>query len=102
MMGYNPQNLSIFNAKHLPPNRACMSQTTTRSSNQYVKLIRENPDFRNLWLGQIVSLLGDWFNLIGSAALIATLTGSGVAISGLFVVRMLAPFLVSPVAGVVA
>ena len=102
MTGYNSQNLSIFNAKHLPSNRACMSQTTTRSSNQYVKLIRENPDFRNLWLGQIVSLLGDWFNLIGSAALIATLTGSGVAISGLFVVRMLAPFLVSPVAGVVA
>lgn len=79
-----------------------MQQTPTRASNQYVELVRENPDFRNLWFGQIVSLLGDWFNLIGSAALIATLTGSGLAISGLFVVRMLAPFLVSPVAGVVA
>jgi len=78
-----------------------MSQTTTRSSNEYVELIRESPDFRNLWFGQIVSLLGDWFNLIGSAALIATLTGSGLAISGLFVVRMLAPFLISPLAGVV-
>ena len=78
-----------------------MRQTTARSSNEYVELIRENPDFRNLWFGQIVSLLGDWFNLIGSAALIATLTGSGLAISGLFVVRMLAPFLISPVAGVV-
>nr|WP_290668454.1 MFS transporter [Ardenticatena sp.] len=68
----------------------------------YVTLIRENRNFRALWLGQIVSLLGDWFNLIGSAALIANLTQSGFAVGGLFIVRMLAPFFVSPVAGVVA
>jgi MFS family permease len=59
-------------------------------------------NFRNLWTGQIVSLLGDWFNLIASAALVSQLTGSGLAVGGLFVVRMLAPFLVSPVAGVIA
>lgn len=68
----------------------------------YGALIRGNNNFRNLWLGQIVSLLGDWFNLIASAALIAELTNSGTAIGGLFVVRMLAPFLISPIAGVVA
>ena len=68
----------------------------------YIALIRGNRNFRNLWLGQIVSLLGDWFNLIASAALIAKLTQSGTAIGSLFVVRMLAPFLVSPIAGVVA
>jgi MFS family permease len=68
----------------------------------YTALIRDNSNFRNLWLGQIVSLLGDWFNLIASAALIAELTNSGTAIGGLFVVRMLAPFLISPIAGVVA
>ncbi len=49
-----------------------------------------------------MSLLGDWFNLIASASLIAELTQSGLAIGGLFVVRMLAPFLVSPFAGVAA
>jgi MFS family permease len=53
-------------------------------------------------MGEIVSLFGDWFNLIASASLIAHLTSSGLAIGGLFVVRMLAPFLVSPLAGVVA
>jgi MFS family permease len=53
-------------------------------------------------MGEIVSLFGDWFNLIASAALVAHLTSSGLAIGGLFVVRMLAPFLVSPLAGVVA
>ncbi len=68
----------------------------------YLELVRRNINFRNLWTGQIVSLLGDWFNLIASAALISQLTGSGLAVGGLFVVRMLAPFLVSPLAGVVA
>lgn len=71
-------------------------------STDYIHLIRENKRFRWLWFGQIISLLGDWFNLIASAALVATLTRSGVAIGGLFAVRMLAPFLVSPIAGVAA
>lgn len=56
-----------------------------------------------MWYGQIVSLLGDWFNLIASAILVARLTGvSGQAIGTLFVVRMLAPFLVGPFGGVAA
>lgn len=65
----------------------------------YSGLVRRNASFRMLWLGQIVSLLGDWFNLIASAALVAELTQSGLAVGGLFVVRMLAPFVVSPAAG---
>ncbi|MDX1688721.1 MAG: MFS transporter [Candidatus Promineifilaceae bacterium] len=76
-----------------------MTETTPTG---YLDLVRRNRDFRFLWFGQIVSLLGDWFNLIASASLIALLTQSGVAVGGLFVVRMLAPFIVSPVAGVAA
>jgi len=68
----------------------------------YLALVRGNANFRLLWVGQIVSLLGDWFNLIASASLIGTLTESGLAVSGLFVVRALAPFVVSPFAGVAA
>lgn len=68
----------------------------------YLQLVRQNRDFRYLWLGQVVSLLGDWFNLIASASLVTLLTQSGLAVGGLFVVRMLAPFLISPLAGVVA
>lgn len=68
----------------------------------YITLTRDNRNFRFLWFGQIVSLLGDWFNLIASAALVTALTQSGLAVGGLFMVRMLAPFLISPVAGVVA
>ncbi len=66
----------------------------------YWALIRDYPAWRYLWFGQIVSLLGDWFNLIASASLLGQLTGSGAALGALFVVRMLAPFLISPFAGV--
>lgn len=79
-----------------------MASTTHKSPAGYLELVQNNRNFRFLWFGQIVSLLGDWFNLIASAALIAELTESGVAIGSLFVVRMLAPFIVSPIAGVAA
>jgi MFS family permease len=68
----------------------------------YLQLIRGNVDFRYLWSGQIVSLFGDWFNLIGAAALIAQLTQSGLAVGGLFVIRMLAQFVGTQVGGVAA
>ena len=68
----------------------------------YLQLMRQNPNFRWLWGGQVVSLLGDWFNLIASAILIAELTGSGLALGILFTIRMLAPFAVAPLAGICA
>lgn len=74
----------------------------TPKSASYWVLVRSNANFRNLWTGEIISLLGDWFNLVASAALIAQLSGTGFAIGTLFVVRMLAPFAISPLAGVVA
>ncbi len=68
----------------------------------YGALLRENRNYRFLWFGQIVSLLGDWFNLVASASLVGLLTQSGLAVGSVFVVRMLAPFVVNPIAGVVA
>ena len=69
---------------------------------EYLNLLRRNLNFRYLWWGNVVSLLGDWFNLLASAALITQLTNSGVAISYLFLVRHLPVFLFSPIAGVIA
>lgn len=71
-------------------------------SNSYVILVKNNHDFRNLWFSQVISQLGDWFNLIASAALVAQLSGSGLAIGSLFLARLLPPFLLGPLVGVVA
>ncbi|MEM9777127.1 MAG: MFS transporter, partial [Chloroflexota bacterium] len=79
-----------------------MTTAPTQTTVGYFELLRSNRDFRWLWGGQVVSLLGDWFNLIASAALLAQLTDSGLAIGGLFVIRMLAPFFAAPFAGVIA
>ena len=56
--------------------------SATPSAVGYVALVRQNKKFRLLWMGQIVSLLGDWFDLIASASLIAILTQSGAAVGG--------------------
>lgn len=69
---------------------------------EYLDLLKHNRSFRFLWWGNVVSLLGDWFNLIASAALVTELTSSGVAISYLFLVRFLPMFLFGPIAGVIA
>ena len=70
--------------------------------NEYLTLLRHNRDFRYLWLGSVISQLGDWFNVIAAAELITRLTDSGLALSGLFVARFLPLFLFSPIAGVLA
>ncbi|MYF99099.1 MFS transporter [Candidatus Poribacteria bacterium] len=68
----------------------------------YFEILQTNPNFRWLWSGQVVSLLGDWFNLIASAILILNLTKSGLALGVLFTIRMLSPFFVAPLAGICA
>ncbi len=68
----------------------------------YITLVQANKNYRYLWLSQVVSLLGDWFTLIASASLVANLSGSGLAIGGLFLARLLPPFILGPLVGVVA
>jgi len=68
----------------------------------YWGLINANKNFRNLWFGQIVSLMGDWFNIIATAILTARLTNSGLAVGALFVIRALAQFVTGPFGGMLA
>ena len=68
----------------------------------YLSLLQRNRNFRNLWFARVVSNLGDWFNLLASASLIAALSGAGTAISFLFLARFLPLFVMSPCAGVLA
>ena len=70
-------------------------------SNGYVRLIRENANFRRLWGGNVVSLFGDWFNTIAIYELVKELTGSELALGLVFLTKMLPMALVAPIAGVV-
>lgn len=67
----------------------------------YWRLLRDNPEFAKLWLSQVISLAGDWFNTVVLSALVAKYSdGSGFAVSLFLLSRFLPPFLVSPFAGV--
>jgi MFS family permease len=70
----------------------------------YRELLASNADFRRLWLGQVVSEIGDWLNNIAVLALAIQLAGGrsvGLAIAIYAVARHLPLFVFGPVAGVV-
>ena len=69
---------------------------------QYIHLLRDQPQYRNLWLASLVSMMGDWFNVIGTVILVNRYTDSTVAVGALFLARSLPPFVLSPVVGVIA
>jgi len=65
----------------------------------YVELLRRYPNYRRLWLGGVISFLGDWFNTIALYTAVKGLSGDARAIAAVMVAKMLPPFLVSPIAG---
>jgi len=70
--------------------------------NNYLSFLKLRPKYRSLWLAQVISLTGDWFNTIASVIIINRYAASGLAVGGLFIARSLPPFVLSPVAGVIA
>jgi len=69
--------------------------------NSYLPLLRQNRDFRLLWISQVVSLLGDWFNTIALLALVSIYSnGSGLALSLFLLARVIPPMVIGPIAGV--
>jgi predicted MFS family arabinose efflux permease len=68
----------------------------------YLELLRRNRNFRQLWLGQVVSQLGDWLDTIALYTIVLRLTGSGRAIGLVLVARFLPTFIIGPLSGVVA
>jgi len=69
--------------------------------NPYRALLTENRNYRLLWLGQIVSQLGDWFNSVAVYTLLLELTGSATSVALMIIVQFLPMALIGPVAGVV-
>jgi len=74
---------------------------SNESSIGYFPLLKQNPSFRNLWYGQVVSELGNWVNSIALYALILQLTGSGMAMAAAMMAKLLPMVIISPFAGVV-
>ena len=74
----------------------------TYKSIGYVDLLRRNRNFRQLWLGQVVSQMGDWFDTIALYTIILNLTGSGRDVGLLLVARFVPSFFFGPISGVVA
>ena len=72
------------------------------ASRTYVQLVRENRDFRRLWLGAIISMMGEWFNTIALFFLILEYTGSEFLLGILFTVRMAGFAILQPVIGLMA
>jgi len=71
-------------------------------------VLRENPEFRKLWMSQVVSSAGDWFNRMAVLALIGDLggpnfgTGLGALFAFEFTLRLLPTAIFSPIAGPIA
>ena len=57
-----------------------MANTDTTPATGYVALVRTNVNFRRLWLGNVISLFGDWFNTIALYRTVETISGSALAL----------------------
>lgn len=64
-----------------------------------IELLRTRPRFFRLWVGQCVSELGDWFQLIAVVSIFPTAGKGAAALAGVFLTRYLTAALVTPFAG---
>lgn len=67
----------------------------------YLRLLRENRNFRRLWLAQIVSEIGDWFYTLAIYSLLLQLTGHASSVALALVLQVLPQTFIGPTAGVV-
>src|SRR5690349_22397507 len=63
-------------------------------------LLRQNTNYRNTWLAQVVSEIGDYFNNVAVFALVMERSGSGMVVSGVMLSRAIPAVLAGPIAGV--
>src|SRR5258706_12687598 len=73
-----------------------------QDSFMYLQLLRARPKFRNIWLGAVVSMAGDWFTLLALYSLLLERTRQTEAVGLMLAVRFIPAVLFSPFAGVIA
>ncbi|HWN99834.1 MAG TPA: MFS transporter, partial [Blastocatellia bacterium] len=78
--------------------------TASRTSKQvgYLELLGTNRNFRRLFVGQLISQTGDWFNSVALFTLLLNLTGSSEAVGLILIIKLLPTFFAGPLAGVAA
>ncbi len=67
----------------------------------YLRLLRENRNFRRLSVAQIVSEIGDWFYTLAIYSLLLQLTGHASSVALALILQVLPQTFIGPTAGVV-
>src|ERR1700736_5551741 len=67
----------------------------------FLRLLKNNRNYRYAWIGQVVSEIGDHFNNVAVFSLAVATTKSGLVVSGVMLSRAVPAMLVGPLAGVV-
>jgi len=70
------------------------------SLSAYVRLVRENANFRRLWTAQIVSEIGDWFYSLAIYSLLLQLTGHASSVALALVLQVIPQTLFGPLSGI--
>ena len=66
----------------------------------YFQLLRRNRSFRRLWIGQVISELGNWFNFIAALGLVRVISNASAEVTTIILIARLVPFtLFAPLAG---
>src|SRR5689334_353683 len=76
-------------------------KATERVMSDFIRLLRENRNYRYTWIGQVVSEIGDHFNNVAVFSLALANTGSGLVVTGIMLSRAVPVILAGPLAGVV-
>jgi len=66
----------------------------------FLQLLRDNRNYRYMWMGQVVSEVGDHFNTIAIFSLAVQYADSGMVVTGVLLARAIPVILAGPLAGV--
>ena len=65
-----------------------------------MQLLQRNRSFRRLWIGQVISELGNWFNFIAALGLVRVVSNASPEVTTIILIARLVPFtLFAPLAG---
>src|SRR4029078_7320164 len=69
----------------------------------YLQLLRRNHSFRRLWVGQVISALGNWFNFIAALGLVRVVSHASPEVTTIMLIlRLVACTLFAPLASAFA